>query len=597
MLRRGGSPSGTYHMTRFTYRAVLIRQTAGAQSLILFGAPASDISSWAGAPQKKELSAGEETTGFQRDLNEQRLKGLKEFYSNPKNIIQNPLLCATRDASVKSIKFEPLSSEPSGAADHPIAGNVTIEAEDLEQLSLLELLRRVKADLERRVPTLLTQKVSPNKLLKLKQRAQIATPLATNAAAQDIEIENGDTESLGNEISESEESAAIVFSDESHILDFWEDIAARIQVLDDAGPALQGASDFAGYSKEAMVAFLRPAVIVDGQHRLMSAVAVAREHTSQPPYKDYIEQEILKGRSATDVQREAERKASRVLPVSLLLTDDPAEHVFQFVVVNQKATPIDRALLGTIVSTSLSNEELNRVSRRLTDAGIPLGESRSIAYLTRNPDSPFFNLVERGLASDSEQLMPWTVLGSLIRIFQKLKGGRLYHEKNDYADRWKRRHLNDSGIVSQFQERGFKTSYAFWESPDGPWRDVFVAFFRCVRDKLATTEDDQAWHYWGAGRESNIFNKISLTILSADFFQYLCERERTFDSAEDVVTSVNDWLREVSTQYFNRDWKLEGVKKDSPGIRRRWAQVWAEYRKDPERLPQAKLYRDPLKGD
>lgn len=585
-------------MTQFTYRAVLIRQTTGSQSLILFGAPASDISSWAGAPQKKELSAGEETTGFQRDLNEQRLKGLKEFYSNPKNIIQNPLLCATRDASIKSIKFEPLPSDSLPDVTQPITGHITIEAEEFEQLSLLELLRRVKADLERRVPALRAQKVSSPKILKLKQHAQINTfsPAAPDTS-QDTEPENGDAESINSEGAEPEDSAAIVFSDESHILDFWEDITARVQVLEEAGPSLQGASDFAGYSKDAMIAFLRPAVIVDGQHRLMSAVVVAREQTATSPFKEYIEQEIIKGRSAVDVQREAERKASRVLPVSLLLTDDPAEHVFQFVVVNQKATPIDRALLGTIVSTSLSNEELGRVSRRLTEAGIPLGESRSIAYLTRNPDSPFFNLVERGLASDSEQLMPWTVLGSLIRIFQKLKGGRLYHEKNDYADRWKRRHLTNSGIVSQFQERGFKTPYAYWESPDGPWRDVFVAFFRSVKDKLATTEDPQAWHYWGAGRMSNVFNKISLTILSADFFQFLCEKERTLESAGDVATSVNDWLREVSSQYFNRDWKLEGVKKDSPGIRRRWAQVWAEYRKDPERLPQVKIYRDSLKGD
>ena len=62
---------------------------------------------------------------------------------------------------------------------------------------------------------------------------------------------------------------------------------------------------------------------------------------------------------------------SRRLPISLLLDDSPEEHVFQFVVVNQKATPIGRALLGTIVSTSLTAEELDKVAQRLTQAGIP----------------------------------------------------------------------------------------------------------------------------------------------------------------------------------------------------------------------------------
>lgn len=74
----------------------------------------------------------------------------------------------------------------------------------------------------------------------------------------------------------------------------------------------------------------------------------------------------------------------------------PAEHVFQFVVVNQKATPIGRALLGTIVSTSLSAEELEGVSARLEAAGIPLEDPQAIAFLTRHPDSPFKDLVEKG---------------------------------------------------------------------------------------------------------------------------------------------------------------------------------------------------------
>lgn len=587
-------------MPTFNYKAVRIRQTEGAKNLLLFGAPAADVNLWAGAPQKKELAAGEETTGFQRDLNEQRLRGLKDFYSNPSNIIQNPLLCATRDASIQSIRFDPSPGQPTDASV-PIVGTVTIEAEDLEQLSLLELLQRVKADLERRLPALKTQKVAQLKLLKLKQGAQLggnatgdALPETEDAMSEDSTVEG---EQFNSESTEQEDAAAIVFSDESHIFDFWEDVAARVSILEEGGPSLRSAPDFAGYSKDAMIAFLRPVVIVDGQHRLMAATTVARAQTSQSPFKDYIEQEILKGRDATEVQRDAERNASRILPVSLLLTDDPAEHVFQFVVVNQKATPIDRALLGTIVSTSLSNEELSRVSHRLTSAGIPLGESRSVAYLTRNPNSPFFNLVERGLASDKEHLMPWTVLGSLIRIFQMLKGGRLFHEKVDYAALWKRRHLNDSGLVAQYQDRGFESAYAFWSAPDGPWRDVFVTFFRCIRDRLATVKDEDAWHYWGAGRESNIFNKISLTILSADFFQSLCDSKRKLDSLEDVVASVDDWLRDISGDYFNRDWKLEGIKKDSPGIRKRWSKLWLEYRKDPERLPPAKMYRQSMQGD
>ena len=41
----------------------------------------------------------------------------------------------------------------------------------------------------------------------------------------------------------------------------------------------------------------------------------------------------------------------------------------------------------------------------------------------------------------------------------------------------------------------------------------------------------------------------------------------------------------------NRDWKLEGTKKDSTGIRNRWSKIWLEYRKDPKTLPNIRGYR------
>jgi hypothetical protein len=276
------------------------------------------------------------------------------------------------------------------------------------------------------------------------------------------------------------------------------------------------------------------------------------------------------------------------------MSTDPAEHVFQFVVVNQKATPIGRALLGTIVSTSLSNEELARVSDRLKNAGIPLEESQAVAYLTRSPDSPFYNKVEKGLTSDGADLLPWTVLVSLVKIFRELNGGKLFHERNDYADKWKRELLNDSGIVASWEEKQFERQLDYWSSPDGPWREVFMAFWSKVRAELGNETDDQVNNYWGKSRSSNLFNKISLTILAADFFQFLCDRKLGIDSSSDVLQFVDDWLEGVNRDYFNRDWKLSGAKKDSPGIRSRWSKEWLEYRKDPQKLPKVSLYRQAL---
>lgn len=88
------------------------------------------------------------------------------------------------------------------------------------------------------------------------------------------------------------------------------------------------------------------------------------------------------------------------MPVSLLLSSDPAEQVFQFVVINQKATPIERSLLGTIVSTTLTNDEMEQVSERLRSSGIQLEEARAITWMARSEESPFCRLVERGVEDE-----------------------------------------------------------------------------------------------------------------------------------------------------------------------------------------------------
>lgn len=576
-----------------SYRVVRIRQTDAGGWLILFAAPATEIDVWAGIPQKKEIGGTQETTGFQREEDKKRIKELVDFYSNDSNVIQNPLLCATRQTNQGAIQFEP----DAGIEQSPFAqtGVLKIQSERLGELSLLDLLRRVKFDLECRVPNLSTHKPSDKLLLDLKRRASAEVlepevPISSDFSDED----EGETGESPEEPTDSGESAGAIFSDESHIFDFWEEVAARVRLLEELGSSFNK-DEFLGYSKDAMISFLRPIVVVDGQHRLRGAVESAKFLSSKPPYSDELEQAIIDGADPDSAQKAIEAKIARRLPISLLVTDDPAEHVFQFVVVNQKATPIGKALLGTIVSTSLSNEELTRVSERLERSGIQLEESRAVAYFTRNPNSPFFRLVERGLTSENKDLLQWNVLLSLVRIFQELKGGRLFGEKNDYADKWRRTFLSRSNIVSDWEAKGFSTPFDYWNQFEGPWRDVFAAFWSTVRDKLADPHDDSANNYWGSPRTSNIFNKVSLTILAADFFQYLCERRLGIDSVQTIPRLVDEWLDGVNTSYFNRGWDLEGVRKDTPGRRKQWAKLWAEYRKDPERLPRVDQYRLEMK--
>ena len=87
-----------------------------------------------------------------------------------------------------------------------------------------------------------------------------------------------------------------------------------------------------------------------------------------------------------------------------------------------------------------------------------------------------------------------------------------------------------------------------------------------------------------------MFNKPSLLTLGTDFFAFLVETRGTIESIDAVSSLVADWLRDVDRNYFARDWRLFGVKKDAVGTRKQWSSIWQNYRIDPRMLPNVKSY-------
>lgn len=524
--------------------------------------------------------------GFQREENGLRIESLKRFFSDDRNVIPNSILCSARTLEPSVIAFQPAQGEQDPRSQ---VGQLIVKLPDLKSQSFVDLLGQVRDYIETRVPELQGRPPTPSLIERLKQQANQDGHI--NVSAGDDSVQD---DSTADTLEESDQSsggdATGALFEETHIFDFWDEIAARHEVAKLASlPA--DLESFLGFSREALLAYILPVIVVDGQHRLRGAVEQANKALGQEPWSSRVETAIANGEPAEEVSDRLLREASRYLPVSLLLTENAAEQVFQFVVVNQKATPIGRALLGTIVSTTLSQKELESVAERLRNAGIELEESRAISFLARDATSPFYGKVQRGIDTNAKDLLEWNVLGQLVAIFRNLSGGKLFGETNDYADIWRKRYLDSASIVAEFAEREHPSAFAYWSALDGPWRSVFTQFWSAVRDKLADTSDAEAKNAWGSPRNSNLFNKVTLTILAADFFQYLVETKQAITSADEIPQLVEDWLCDVKPTYFSRDWKLEGVKKDSTGIKRQWAHLWKEYRKDPQRLPQITNFR------
>jgi hypothetical protein len=588
-------------MTTYSYSAILVQQTDSSKPMLLLSAPAAEIQKWAGIPQKKKFAGtedkkSEEAIGFQREENGKRINEIGQFFGDDQNVIQNPLLCATRVDDKSILEF--IISQDNG--DGTQIGKLTITVPDYSKVPFKELLGEVRSYLEKRVPKLEKKKPSESLITALKKNASKIGYFAAELEIEDTEsaedTENEDAEEVQESLADSADSVTASLFEESHIADFWDEIAARHEVAKLIADDLDGDS-FLGFTRESLAAYVYPVVLVDGQHRLKGAIRAAQIKVKSTELQSEIENRILEGESPDEIEEQLLVRESRRLPISLLISADPAEQVFQFVIVNQKATPIGRALLGTIVSTTLSVEEMQQVANRLKNAGIELEESQAVTYLAKHPNSPFFGKIESGVGTgDSQDRLQWNVFSSLVSIFRNLKGGKLYHDKLDYAQMWKNNYLASSAIVADFSEKGHSTPEEYWSQINGPWRDVFVAFWSEIKDYFGSENlDAPLYNYWGKPRESNLFNKPSLTILSADFFQYLTDKGLPIDSISEIKTLVSNWLIGVKPGYFARDWNLGGVKKDSDPIRRAWAIAWKDYRKDiGAQLPNAKsVYRSP----
>ena len=566
----------------FNYPALLVRQGPEAPPLVLFSASAVEIDQWVGIPQKAKMLEGE-TLGFQRDSNPARVEQIARFYGEPRNVIHNPLLCAIREALGIEVSFKP-TSKAGGDGRLAAPGNLTIKMPDRRDLPLSALLNQARIALEKRVPEL-AKHAQPNELIA-KLRKQYDTPVRLNEEEEDDDFDEDNADEAANGSASPEEA----LFEESHIGDFWCQLRAREVLLGQLGDQFNDEA-FLGFGREAVEAYLRPIVLVDGQHRLLGALKAARDSVDEDPkVTPRVAASLRSGTSREDIANKLLVQRARRLPISMLLDPAPGEHVFQFVVVNQKATPVRPALLATIISTSLSEAELEPITERLENAGVPLKSSRAISYLTKNPKSPFANRVTRGLSEEGADLLPWTVLGQLVSMFRDLRGAKFFHDaKMDYADIWRRRYLTNSKIMADDVEDS-KEAYSVWRAADGPWRDVFIAFWWAVRKNFGDSESPEAHNYWGKPRTSNLFNKPSLLTLATDFFAYLVEMRMTIQSAEGVSALVDEWLLDVDLTYFARDWKLVNVKKDSSGTRKQWSKLWYGYRRDPKSLPNIKSF-------
>jgi len=162
----------------------------------------------------------------------------------------------------------------------------------------------------------------------------------------------------------------------------------------------------------------KPGLILDGQHRVYGA------------------------KNARDAIN---------LPIVILPGMDSSEQVFHFYVINNKAVPIKPTELRSVVSTSLSNKEINLLYKRFKSVGVLTNEAHWTHDINTESKSPFKDLINFNLEND-QGIIPENVMYQVIKKF--LKPASKYKQNFNLSENWK----NDLGDYSY----RLSIFYLFW---------------------------------------------------------------------------------------------------------------------------------------
>ncbi len=236
----------------------------------------------------------------------------------------------------------------------------------------------------------------------------------------------------------------------------------------------------------------KPGLILDGQHRVYGA----------------------KGVSDFNVN----------LPIVLIPDLDISEQVFHFYVLNNKAKPLNKTELRSIISTSLSKNEISSLYERFNQVGVTAAEASWTHKLDTDLDSPFKDLVNFGYPG-SKAPIPENVANAVVSKFIKM--GRKYKPLYEGIHAW-----DISTNPTQGYEYRLKVFFALWRS--------------------VKTKYENAWR--GAVNEGKgqILQKVNLLILQEFILDKLVSEmpKRKAKNESSPFADLKELENEVSFQLY-----------------------------------------------
>ncbi len=450
-----------FKVIEFKQYPVLGEQT----NLLLFAAPAKAIHAWAGIPRK----GWRIRMLFQRGVSKKRQNELKSFWnSNASEPLQSAVLGPT--------------ALTLGLLETPVMVDGQIELKPSVQLDpemgLPEQLGR------------LAQKVLPQVIARLtdEQKAQV------------------------DEFATSPFNRAL--PDVAH--DYVYEFALQLVQMNADPDQFVAQEDIAREElaelNQSLEALCRPALVIDGQHRLWGAANADREIW---------------------------------LPCVVLPNVDWVEQIYQFIVINEKAERVDSSVLTDIFGSSLTRGEQERLKNRLVRARVDLEARVAAVVAGRDPRSPFLDMVKLKLDGQATPVVRGFITDVTIRLL--VDGGARatagWRKDDDFYNYY---------VSGAFPDR------AQWESwSDGAWQEYWFAFWSEVRNyynaqqqrELKPDQRSDAVPLWNSESQSNLTKGIALRLLQRLFMEKAVERvTRLDDLKRDLQEELGEEIAEARIQ-------------------------------------------------
>jgi len=256
----------------------------------------------------------------------------------------------------------------------------------------------------------------------------------------------------------------------------------------------------------AMEALCRPAIVVDGQHRLTGASSV---------------------------------EADVYLPVVAITHSDWINQIYQFVVINEKAQKVDSELLNDIFASSLTPEEQDAMRTQFKRVKVDIEERIQGSLAGTDEKSPFYKMVSLNLPNPPEGMADAYISHKIIQNLIQGKGGTIG---------WR----TDTEFYNAYVKNRFPKREDWMDWQNGKWRDYWFAFWSAVIEsftKKAKNIAGDSFEIWNKKEQTNLTKGVGLKMFQRFFMEYQIKKAtEAYANLETIKKHIKDESEKVKVE-------------------------------------------------